>query len=185
MMETPKSLGIGMIGYGGIGRVHAMGYRDIGFHYGLPAAAVRLAGVATTKADTAEKAAREIGCPVWTDNYRELLARDDIQAVDVCVPNDRHEEIVLAAAAAGKHIYCEKPLALDPAQAARMAAAVSLLCCGPASFSMRCWPAASSPSEAGISAPAIFRPSGRSRGASAGRCRAAVRSSTLGHTCWT
>ncbi len=123
-MKTPKSLGIGMIGYGGIGRVHAMGYRDLTFHYGLPAAAVQLVGVATSKAETAGKAAREIGCPVWTDDYRELLARDDIQVVDVCVPNDRHEEIVLAAAAAGKHIYCEKPLALDPAQAARMAAAV-------------------------------------------------------------
>ena len=125
-METPKPLGIGMIGYGGIGRVHAMGYRDLTFHYGLPADSVRLIGVATTKAETAEKAAREIGCPVWTDDYRDLLARDDVQVVDVCVPNDRHEEIVLAAAAAGKHIYCEKPLALDAVQARRMANAVEV-----------------------------------------------------------
>jgi predicted dehydrogenase len=93
-----------MIGYGGIGRVHAMGYRDLGFHYGLPTDTVRLIGVATAQAQTAERAAREIGCPVWTADYRELLARDDVQVIDVCVPNDRHEEIVLAAAHAGKHI---------------------------------------------------------------------------------
>ncbi len=124
MTNTLRPLGIAMIGYGGIGRVHAMGYRDLGFHYGLPADAVRLVGVATTRAETAEKAAREIGCPIWTADYRDLLARDDVQVVDVSVPNDRHEEIVLAAAAAGKHIYCEKPLALDAAQAERMAHAV-------------------------------------------------------------
>jgi predicted dehydrogenase len=124
MVNFFQPLGIGMIGYGGIGRVHAMGYRDLGFHYGLPADRVRLVGVATTHAQTAERAAREIGCPVWTADYHELLARDDIQVIDVCVPNNRHEEIVLAAAAAGKHIYCEKPLALDAAQAVRMAAAV-------------------------------------------------------------
>ena len=123
MGDTPRPLGIGMIGYGGIGRVHAMAYRDIVFHYALPAEAVRLAGVATTRTETAERAAREIGCQVATADYRELLARDDIQVIDVCVPNDRHEEIVLAAAAAGKHIYCEKPLALDTAQARRMTAA--------------------------------------------------------------
>jgi len=124
MTDTLQPLGIGMIGYGGIGRVHAMGYRDLGFHYGLPADAVRLVGVATTQAQTAERAAREIGCPVWTADYRELLTRQDVGVIDVCVPNDRHEEIVLAAAAAGKHVYCEKPLALDAAQAARMAHAV-------------------------------------------------------------
>lgn len=90
----PVGLGIGMIGYDGIGRVHAMGYRDLGFHYGLPADRVRLVGVATTHAQTAERAAREIGCPVWTADYRELLARDDIQVIDVCVPNNWHEVLI-------------------------------------------------------------------------------------------
>jgi predicted dehydrogenase len=119
-----KPVRIGMIGYGGIGRVHAMAYRSLPFHYGLPAESIQLAGVATSRAETAQAAASEIGCPYWTDDYRQLLARADIDAVDICVPNHLHAEIVLAAAAAGKHIYCEKPLAMDVAEARAMVAAV-------------------------------------------------------------
>lgn len=119
-----EPLGIALIGYGGIGRVHAIGYRNIPFHYGLPANTVKIIGVATRHAETAERAAQEIGCEVWTPDYRELLARDDVHVVDVCAPNKWHEEIVLAAAEAGKHIYCEKPLAMNAAQARRMAEAV-------------------------------------------------------------
>jgi predicted dehydrogenase len=119
-----KKLGIAMIGYGGIGRVHAMAYRDIPFHYGLPADSFNLVGVATSRAETAQAAAREIGCEVWTTDYRELLARPDVQIIDCCTPNYNHEEIVVAAAAAGKHIYCEKPLAKNVAEARRMVEAV-------------------------------------------------------------
>jgi predicted dehydrogenase len=67
-----KQIGIAMIGYGGIGRVHAMAYRDIPFHYGLPANSFKIVGVATSRADTAHKAAQEIGCDIWTTNYHEL-----------------------------------------------------------------------------------------------------------------
>jgi predicted dehydrogenase len=119
-----KKLGIAMIGYGGIGRVHVMGYRNIPFHYGLPADTINILGVATTRPETAEKAAREIGCEVWTTDYRELLARDDVDLVDCTVPNHRHEEVVIAAAEAGKHIYCEKPLAMNVAEGQRMVEAV-------------------------------------------------------------
>ncbi|MFN8459140.1 MAG: Gfo/Idh/MocA family oxidoreductase [Anaerolineae bacterium] len=115
-----KKIGIAMIGYGGIGRVHAMAYRDIPFHYGLPADSFNIVGVATSRTDTAQKAAAEIGCEVWTTDYRELLARDDVDMVDCTVPNHMHEEVVVAAARAGKHIYCEKPLAMDVAQGRRM-----------------------------------------------------------------
>ena len=115
---------IGMIGYGSIGRVHALAYRSLPYHYGLPAAAVRIAGVATTRRETAQAAAAEIGCDFWTDDYRELLARPDIDGVDICVPNHMHAEIVTAAAAASKHIYCEKPLAMNVAEAQQIVAAV-------------------------------------------------------------
>jgi predicted dehydrogenase len=111
---------IGMIGYGGIGRVHGMAYRSLPFHYGLPADTVRIGGVATTRAETAQAAAAELGCGFWTADYRELLARPEIDAVDICVPNHMHAEIAEAAAAAGKHIYCEKPLAMNVAEARRM-----------------------------------------------------------------
>jgi predicted dehydrogenase len=119
-----KPIKIGMIGYGGIGRVHAMAYRDIGFHYGLPASSIQVVGVATSHRDTAQKAAAEIGCDFYTDDYRDLLWREDIQVIDCCTPNNSHEEILMAAAQAGKHIYCEKPLALDVASGQRIVEAV-------------------------------------------------------------
>ena len=70
------------------------------------------------------RAAEEIGCAFWTDDVNALLARPDIDVVDVTVPNVAHEAIVTAAAQAGKHIYCEKPLAMNVAEAKRMVAAV-------------------------------------------------------------
>lgn len=118
-----KPVRVGLIGYGGIGRVHAMGLRDIPYLYSLPADAVQIAGVATTRPATAHKAAQEIGCDFWTADYRELLARPDLDFVDVTVPNHAHAEIVIAAAQAGKHIYCEKPLAMSVAEGRRMVAA--------------------------------------------------------------
>ncbi len=123
MPERP--LNIALIGYGGIGRVHAMAYRDISFTYGLPAKLVNIAAVATTRAQTAEKAAQEIGCEIYTDNYHDLLARADIDLIDCCTPNNAHKEIILAAAKAGKHIYCEKPLAMNLTEAQEMLAAVT------------------------------------------------------------
>jgi predicted dehydrogenase len=120
-----QSFGIALVGYGGIGRVHAMGYKALPQIYGLPSDAFRIVGVATGRLETAEQAAREIGCAVWTDDYRKLLERDDVGAVDICVPNLWHEEMALAAARAGKHVYCEKPLATSAAQAWRMSQGVS------------------------------------------------------------
>ena len=119
-----RKLGIALIGYGGIGRVHALAYRALPFHYGLPADTVKIIGVATTQSESAQKAAQEIGCEVWTADYHELLARSDVDVVDICTPNHLHEEIIVAAAAAGKHIYCEKPLAMNVAEGRRIVAAV-------------------------------------------------------------
>ncbi len=116
--------GIVLIGYGAMGRAHAMAYRDVGFHYGLPAEAIRIVGVATAHEKTAQTAAAEIGCDVAVTDYRLLLDRDDVQVVDVCTPHDTHAEIVIAAAQAGKHVYCEKPLARTLEEAGRIAEAV-------------------------------------------------------------
>jgi predicted dehydrogenase len=93
-----RKLNIGMIGYGSIGRVHAMAYRAIPFHYALPADSINIVAVATTRRETAQQAARGIGCDVWTADYEELLTRDDVDVVDISVPNHKHEEIVTVAA---------------------------------------------------------------------------------------
>ena len=119
-----KKLGIAIIGYGGVARVHAMAYRSIAFHYGIPADTVKILAVATSNPKSAEAAAIELDCPIWTGDYQQLLAHPDIDIVDICVPNHLHEEIILAAAGAGKHIFCEKPLAMNPTQGRRIVEAV-------------------------------------------------------------
>jgi len=119
-----KELGIALIGYGGVARVHAMAYRAIPFHYGLPADTFKIVGVADRNPKAVEAACQEVQCEVFTTDYHELLAREDVDLVDICVPNHLHEELILAAAAAGKHIYCEKPLAMDVPQGKRIVAAV-------------------------------------------------------------
>src|SRR5258707_2194027 len=118
-----KKLGIGMIGFGGVARVHAMAYRAIPLHYGLPADCVNIVGVAGTSQEKAQRAAQELGCAFWTADFRELLARDDIDIIDCSVPNNLHHEIIVAAANAHKHIYCEKPLAMNVAQGRSMVTA--------------------------------------------------------------
>lgn len=119
-----NSFRIGLVGYGAIGKVHAMAYRDLAFHYGLPANHIQIVGVATSRLETARSAAQEIGCDVYTDSVEELLDRTDMDVIDCCTPNYAHESAILAAARAGKHIYCEKPLSADLAQARRITAAV-------------------------------------------------------------
>ncbi len=123
-MSTPLSIGVALIGFGAMGRAHAMGYRDLIHHYGLPAESVRIVGVATTRQSSADQAAAELGCPIATTDWRALIARADVQVVDICTPHAAHEEQVIAAARAGKHIYCEKPLARTLDEARRMAAAI-------------------------------------------------------------
>lgn len=119
-----QKIGIALIGYGAMGRAHGMAYRDIGFHYGLRSDAIQIVGVATTRMESAQKAADELGCQIATTDWQSLLARPDVQVIDICTPHDAHEAQVIAAAQAGKHIYCEKPLARNMDEAQRMAAVV-------------------------------------------------------------
>jgi predicted dehydrogenase len=106
-MET---LGVAIIGYGFIGKVHAYAYRTIPFHYDPPPLPVRLVGVATARRETAEAARLHGGFETATTDWRSLIDRPDVHIVNICSPNAAHAEQVAAAMAAGKHIYCDKPL---------------------------------------------------------------------------
>jgi predicted dehydrogenase len=119
-----QQTGIAIIGYGGIARLHALAYRSIPFHYGLPADMLRIVAVVNRTRESAERAAREAQAAMWATDYREVLAREDVHAVDICTPNNTHAEIIAAAAEAGKHIFCEKPLAMNAAEGRRMVEAV-------------------------------------------------------------
>lgn len=118
-----KSLNIGMIGYGFMGRAHSNGYRKVNNFFDLQYRPVLKAACARDK-DKIKAFADNWGYESIETDWRKLLERKDIDAVDICVPNNLHCEIALAAAAAGKMILCEKPLAMNAAEGKKMIDAV-------------------------------------------------------------
>ncbi len=86
-------------------------------------AGARLAGVASSTPDSAAAAARELGIARGFATAEELVASDDIDVVHVCAPNHLHLPLARAALESGKHVVCEKPLALDAAGAAELVGA--------------------------------------------------------------
>ncbi|GHG39341.1 Gfo/Idh/MocA family protein [Streptomyces zaomyceticus] len=119
---APPTLGIGMVGYAFMGAAHSQGWRTAGRVFDLPLLPV-LAAVAGRDATAVRAAARRHGWAAAETDWRALIARDDVQLVDVCTPGDSHAEIAVAALEAGKHVLCEKPLANSVAEAETMAAA--------------------------------------------------------------
>jgi len=118
-----KELRIGLIGYGFMGRAHANAWRKVVNFFDVPVRPVLQAICGRDQKAAAAFAAKWGFASVETD-WRTLIARNDIDAIDICTPNNSHHEIALAAAKAGKAILCEKPLAMDVAQGQEMVAAV-------------------------------------------------------------
>ena len=116
------ALRIGLIGTGFIGRSHAIALSAVGtvFDEIQPPVLELVADVNETRAEAARRA---LGFRRGTGDWRTLITDPAVDIVDVCTPNHLHREMVLAALAAGKHVYCEKPLALVASEAAEMAAA--------------------------------------------------------------
>ncbi|MFF3377643.1 Gfo/Idh/MocA family protein [Streptomyces sp. NPDC002680] len=116
------ALGIGMIGYAFMGAAHSQGWRTVGRVFDLPTRPV-LAAICGRDADAVKAAADRHGWAAAETDWRALIARDDVDVVDICTPGDSHAEIALAALAAGKHVLCEKPLANSVEEAEAMTAA--------------------------------------------------------------
>jgi predicted dehydrogenase len=118
-----RTLRVGIVGHGFMGKVHGHAYRSLGFYYDPPPARIVLAGVATQTASSSKRAVDECGYEFGTTDFRALCARGDIDIIDCCAPNYAHKDILLAALEHGKHVYMDKPLCLDLAEARTMAAA--------------------------------------------------------------
>ena len=115
-----REVGIGVVGYGLMGRAHAYAYRVAPLVRGLGVGpCLRVLG--GRDAEAVARAARRCGFGGWTTDWRRLAARPDVDIVDVCTPPGLHAEVVEAAVAAGKAVLCEKPLAADHASARRAA----------------------------------------------------------------
>ena len=118
-----KPLRIGMIGYGFMGRAHSNAYHRVNQFFDVAYQPVPRALAARTR-DKAEAFAAHWGWQRVETDWRKLVEAPDIDAIDICSPNNTHHEIALAAAGAGKIIMCEKPLAMNLVAAREMTAAV-------------------------------------------------------------
>lgn len=123
-MGKKKELRIGMIGYGLMGRIHTNGYKRVGDFFPELEYRPVLKAVSARTEDKVKAFADQWGYESFETDWKAVIDRDDIDAVDICTPNDMHSEIAIAAAEAGKMILCEKPLARTVAEAQPMVDAV-------------------------------------------------------------
>lgn len=124
MTMAKRKLNVAMIGYDFMGRTHSNAWRQVGrFFEDVPFDPVLKVVVGRTQSKVNEARDR-LGFEEAATSWQEVLARKDIDIIDICTPGDSHAEIAIAAAEAGKAILCEKPLANDLGEAERMSAAV-------------------------------------------------------------
>jgi len=118
-----KEVRIGMIGYGFMGKAHSNAYRQVNRFFDLETRPVLQALCARDK-ENASSFAKNWGYASVESDWRALIERDDIDAIDICVPNNLHRDIAIAAAEAGKWVLCEKPLSMNVDEAVEMTEAV-------------------------------------------------------------
>lgn len=123
-MSSQPVLRVAIVGAGFMGKMHAHAWRTAHRFFSLDAIPEIAVLVGRDAARTAD-AAREFGALAASTDWREVVARADIDVVDICTPGDTHAEITLAALAAGKHVLCEKPLANSVVDAERMVVAAA------------------------------------------------------------
>jgi len=122
-MKTRRKLAVGLVGYNFMGKAHSNAWRQAPRFFELPAD-VRMKTICGRNTAAVKRAAQRLGWESSTSDWREVVDDPEIDIIDISTPNDTHREIVLAAAAMGKAILCEKPLGLDVAQCEEMLAAV-------------------------------------------------------------
>lgn len=123
-MSNKKELRIGLIGCGFMGRTHSNGYKRVGDFFPELEYRPVLRGVCSRNGDKVRAFADQWGYESTETDWKAVIARDDLDAVDICTPNDMHAEIAVAAAEAGKMILCEKPLSRNLAEGQLMVDAI-------------------------------------------------------------
>jgi len=114
-----KKINVGMVGYKFMGKAHSHAYRDVAMFFETETVPVMKVICGRTETAVSE-AARKFDWEAYETSWEKLVQRQDIGLVDINTPNSTHREIAVAAAKAGKHILCEKPLAVSLAEAEEM-----------------------------------------------------------------
>jgi predicted dehydrogenase len=118
-----REIGIGLLGVGWMGEVHSTSYRRVPIHFPECDGRARLVVAADEVDERARAAADRLGYERSTTDWREVIADPEVEAVSICAPNFLHREMALAAAAAGKHFWGEKPLGALPEDTLEIAGA--------------------------------------------------------------
>ena len=111
---TKKTIGIGVIGMGWMGQVHSRSYRLVPQRFPDVEVEPRLVICSDNVPERAEAAKQSLGFEQATSDWHEVISNPDVQVVNIATPNHLHLEIIKAAAKAGKHIFCEKPVGRTP-----------------------------------------------------------------------
>ena len=119
----PKEINVGLVGYSFMGKSHSHAYRNVARFFDSGAVPVMKAICGRNK-EAVSAAAKTFGWESYETSWKRLIERDDIDLVDISTPGDTHRDIAVAAAKAGKHVFCEKPLANSLAEAREMLDAV-------------------------------------------------------------
>jgi predicted dehydrogenase len=124
MTDPRKALRVAMVGHAFMGNAHSQAWRTAPHFFDLPLRP-EMTVLVGRDADRAAEAAARLGWAESSADWREVVAREDVDVIDICTPGDSHAEIAIAALRAGKHVLCEKPLANTVAEAEEMAAAAA------------------------------------------------------------
>jgi len=115
-----KELRVGMVGYAFMGKAHSDGYIKTPVFFPEISARPVMTAICGRNEAKVKEAAGQFGWHSFETDWRKLVARPDIDVIDVSTPNNSHAEISIAAAKAGKHVFCEKPLAMSLTEAKEM-----------------------------------------------------------------
>ena len=119
-----KLIGVGVIGTGFMGKAHSIAYSASASVFGTGLRPC-LEIVCDLSPERASQRATDLGFSRYSDNWRDVVEDDQVHLVSVCTPNDTHAEIAIAALAADKHVWCEKPMSTTLADSTAMANAAA------------------------------------------------------------
>ena len=110
-------MNIGLLGFGSMGKTHLYAVRNLPLFYGELPFDAKILGVCTTTVEKSNRIAEDYDIPFATNDPNELILHPEIDIIDICTPNICHFDALKTAIAAGKHVLCEKPLCISPAEA--------------------------------------------------------------------
>ncbi len=117
-----REIGVGIIGFGFMGKMHTYGYKTIPLYYSDLPYKIRLVGVCNRTRQKAETARETLDFAFATDDEDEIINHPDIEVINICTPNLYHKDAVIKALQKRKHIYCDKPLAVNYQEAEEIVA---------------------------------------------------------------